>query len=486
MAPDDQLSVLPEPRLQFRHAQAVEDPHDGLLMFGPYDADMPSHPKNLSYGLIGAPTGIDAFTRWAERVRSAVCPEDNVDRRLWPTFPGVEAAFASTWPTTPTRTITLDEQRLVETSRNKDANKRAFGVVERYLKAIEGMQKRDDPLGVIVCVVPDIVYANCRPKSRVPDGLGYAVTAKVRTQRTRGQADLFDSYDPGLYQYSVDFRRQIKARSMKYGVPIQIIRESTLRLDSPTDGSERELTQLSDRAWNLGVALYYKAGGKPWRLSSARQGVCYVGLAYRRRDPASGSRAACCAAQMFLDTGDGVVFMGEYGPWYSPEHHDFHLERRSAQRLLDGVLKTYEQLEGMPLTEVFLHCRSNINDDEFAGFRDACPSAVRLVGIRVRKERSEVRLFREGSYPVLRGTFWQVSKRKGYLWGSGFKPRLATYDGWEVPVPLRIEIQHGEADLQQVATDILGLTKLNYNACRLGDAEPVTIGFSDAVGEILV
>jgi hypothetical protein len=30
------------------------------------------------------------------------------------------------------------------------------------------------------------------------------------------------------------------------------------------------------------------------------------------------------------------------------------------------------------------------------------------------------------------------------------------------------------------------LTKLNYNACRLGTAEPVTIKYSDAVGEILV
>jgi hypothetical protein len=27
---------------------------------------------------------------------------------------------------------------------------------------------------------------------------------------------------------------------------------------------------------------------------------------------------------------------------------------------------------------------------------------------------------------------------------------------------------------------------INYNACKLGDSEPVTIGFSDAVGEILV
>ncbi|RYG95106.1 MAG: hypothetical protein EON58_14865 [Alphaproteobacteria bacterium] len=55
-----------------------------------------------------------------------------------------------------------------------------------------------------------------------------------------------------------------------------------------------------------------------------------------------------------------------------------------------------------------------------------------------------------------------------------------------MPEPLRIEIQHGQADLQQVARDIFGLTKLNYNACKLGESQPVTVHFSDAVGEILV
>ena len=34
--------------------------------------------------------------------------------------------------------------------------------------------------------------------------------------------------------------------------------------------------------------------------------------------------------------------------------------------------------------------------------------------------------------------------------------------------------------------DILGLTKLNYNACKLGTSLPVTVGFSNAVGEILI
>lgn len=487
MARSDGVLVLAEPQMEFRYAQAMTDPHDGLSMFGPYDADMPSHPKNISYGVIGSPSGIETFGHWAQRMRSAIHPQEHESRRLWPTFPGFDAAFVSGWPAEPTRTVTLDKDRLIDASRNKDANKRAFGVVEQYLNGIERLHKRDEPFGVIICVVPDIVYANCRPLSRVPDGVGYAVSARVRAQRARGQTDLFDSYDPSLYHYSVDFRRQVKARAMKYDIPIQIIRESTLRLSPSTQTFERGLTPLCDRAWNLGVALYYKAGGKPWRLSSARAGVCYIGIAYRRTDQSSESRTACCAALMFLDSGDGIVFMGEYGPWYSPpRRNDFHLTRGAAKRLLEGVLRTYEQLEGKGLREVFLHCRSSIDDEEFAGFKDACPKGVQIVGIRVRQERFDARLFREGSYPVLRGTFWQVHPRKGYLWASGFKPRLATYDGWEVPVPLRIDIQQGEADLQQVAVDIFGLTKLNYNACRLGDSKPVTIGFSDAVGEILV
>jgi hypothetical protein len=43
-----------------------------------------------------------------------------------------------------------------------------------------------------------------------------------------------------------------------------------------------------------------------------------------------------------------------------------------------------------------------------------------------------------------------------YLWASGFKPSLLTYDGWEVPTPLRIDIEHGDADIEQVAADIFG------------------------------
>lgn len=481
---NSEVFCLNEPLLEFRHGQDMVEPHDGLSFFGPYDADSPSHPRNVSYALVGSEEGADSFSHWSHRIQSVIYPEG--DRRLWPLFPGFEAAFACNWPDQPVRRVPIDSGKLSEAVSNLDHFKRTWGVVDLYIDAIGKLQKHDEVLNVVVCIVPDIVYQNCRPQSTVTEGVGYSVSSRVSRQRGSGQLDLLDSYDPQIYTYSPDFRRQIKARAMAYDIPIQIIRESTLRLTPRMDNTQRGLTTLSDRAWNLGVALYYKAGGKPWRLKSAREGVCYIGIAYRRKDPNSKNQTACCAAQMFLDSGDGIVFMGEYGPWYSPADNQCHITKGAAKRLLSGVLNTYKDLEGKPLKEVFLHCRSGIDDEEFEGFRSACPHGIKLVGIRVRQERNSLKLFREGSMPVIRGTFWKTYERSGYLWGSGFKPRLGTYDGTEIPLPIRIDIQHGEADIQLVAKDILALTKLNYNACRLGESEPVTIQYSDAVGEILV
>ena len=42
-----------------------------------------------------------------------------------------------------------------------------------------------------------------------------------------------------------------------------------------------------------------------------------------------------------------------------------------------------------------------------------------------------------------------------------------------------------EADIVVVLSDIMALTKLNYNTCIYSDGPPVTLKFADAVGEIL-
>ena len=486
------LTLLSEPRLDFRYAQKLVDPHAGLALFGPFDADEASHPKGISYAVIGAPEGLAAFDAFAKALEGPIVSQTYGDpsllakaKLLWPPYPGFEAAFATSWPTKPSFAEAFDRTKLLEASRLRDPNRRAHAVVDFYVQVINRLKERDERFDVVLCIVPDLIWKNCRPKSTIQDGIGSSPSLHERTVR-RVQPDLFGSYRTEEYELSVDFRRQLKARVMEAGIPVQIVRESTLRIEDSGALHERGLTVLSDRAWNLSTAIYYKAGGKPWRLASAREGVCYVGIAFRRTDPSDvDGRTACCAAQMFLDTGDGVVFRGEFGPWYSPEKKECHLSESSAHDLLKGVLQAYADQGGKQLKEIFLHSRSTMDATEFSGYARACPPGVKLVGVRVRQD-STTKIYREGKWPVLRGTFWKLDDRTGYLWASGFKASVLSYDGWEMPVPLRIDVEHGEAAVELVARDILGLTKLNYNACKIGDASPVTVGFSNAVGEILV
>jgi hypothetical protein len=483
------LNFLGEPHLEFRYKQKVIDPKLGLSIFGPFDTDLPSHPKNISYGIVGTKIGIELSRLFFEKVQKPILSQNSTDNpRLWPMFPGFEAAFYSTLPPKCTRFVEIETEKLIEASLNYDPNRRAFETVNSYLDGIKQLVKPDDPLDVIICVVPDIIYENCRPKSTVKEGVGEKVSLKIRKKRAEGQTDLFQTYTIDMYQYSVHFRRQLKARALESHIepPTQILLESTLKENDPASDELVEKSPLSDRAWNICTTLYYKAGGKPWRLSTARDGVCYVGIVYHKTDQKEENQSACCAAQMFLDNGDGVVIRGDTGPWYSTYKKQFHLTKEAAEELLKRVLNTYSELGGKPLTEVFLHYRASIDSSEYEGFKAACPSEVKINCIKIRQEKKEVRLYREGTRPVLRGTFLQVKPRRGYLWASGFKPFLGTYDGWETPVPLRIDVEFGDADIKQVAIDILGLTKLNFNECKYADSQPVTIGFSDAVGEILV
>jgi hypothetical protein len=90
------LIHIPEPRLLFRHDQTMEDPRDGLTLFGPLDE---SKPYGIKAGVIGTETGIQSFQRWVEWVQRPVFTATPLQGR--PPFPGFETVFRSRWNTNP-------------------------------------------------------------------------------------------------------------------------------------------------------------------------------------------------------------------------------------------------------------------------------------------------------------------------------------------------------------------------------------------------
>src|ERR1051326_7502572 len=100
----DSIILLEEPNLEFRYGQQLTDPHSGLTLFGPYDVDASSHPRNVSFGCVGTTDGLSSFESFATTVGEPIVsqeygsPEENrKPHLLWPPFPGFEAAFHSRW-----------------------------------------------------------------------------------------------------------------------------------------------------------------------------------------------------------------------------------------------------------------------------------------------------------------------------------------------------------------------------------------------------
>src|ERR1700674_4945733 len=93
--PDDsQIAILPEPELEFRYGQRAVDPHAGLALFGPYDADSPGRPGQITYGVAGRPEGIALFNAFSARIMRPIVSqtfgdpdEDRKAQLLWPPYP---------------------------------------------------------------------------------------------------------------------------------------------------------------------------------------------------------------------------------------------------------------------------------------------------------------------------------------------------------------------------------------------------------------
>jgi hypothetical protein len=139
----------------------------------------------------------------------------------------------------------------------------------------------------------------------------------------------------------------------------------------------------------------------------------------------------------------------------------------------------------VPPRELFIHAKSAFTDDEWAGFTAGCGKGTNLVDVQIAEAR-DLKLFRFGEYPVIRGTALQVGDRQAFLWTAGYAPRLDTYMGPETPNPISVKVLRGECPLETVLKDVLGLTKINFNSCLHNDRLPVTIRFANAVGDVLI
>jgi len=488
---------IDEPDLCFGHGQASDHPKDGLFLYGPHAA--PARRREISVGVVGTNDGLNHFRNFAIRLggQIPVPPPGKMDKehRLHlSNFPGLEEAFGLAVSPGEFVERKVDLQALDEATRTHNQYEAVRRAVDLYLNEIERHDRNEErTVDVWIFVLPELIFERCKPLAR-RSGLELVKGVFAKQQKARTHIPLFegviDQSDEDIFGDVPDFHRQVKARLLKLGHTSQLVRETTLAPDQFLNRAgypQRRLQDPATVAWNFATGLYYKTQAEPpWRLARVRPGVCYIGLVFKMI-PNHPKEHVCCAAQMFLNEGDAVVFRGANGPWKTSEF-EFHLKPEEAKRLISKVLETFREKHGAPPKEFFIHGRTLFSDEEWQAFAEAAPPETNVVGVQIRPTNGDVKLFRDGDYPVLRGTALLLDDSSAFLWTSGFLPRLDTYIGPETPNPLHIRVLRSTGaapDIKNVLADIMGLTKINYNACNYSDGLPVTVRFADKVGNVL-
>ncbi|MBI2714353.1 MAG: hypothetical protein HYX37_07850 [Rhizobiales bacterium] len=492
-----QVLHLQEPRLEFGSGQTTAHPKDGLFLYGPHEKAKRS--IAIRVGVVATVDGAKLFRSWLAQIKKRVevpPPKrgEKQDRLHLANFPGLEEAFGITVNENELVTCTLEYKAIDEASRTVNQHESVAKVVHLYTDRIRRhIQNEERAIDVWILVVPEIVYERCTPKAKrtgLPLVRGDFGKKQKRPTDIPLLQGIVDQEPEGIFEDVPDFHRQVKAACLTIA-PTQVLRETTLNPEAFKNSAGFPIRRTQDAAtvaWNLTTGLYYKTQpAPPWRLHEVRPGVCYIGLVYKNL-PNDPNGHACCAAQMFLNEGDGVVFRGANGPWRTGDY-EYHLQPPAAKALLEKVLATYAEKHKEPPKELFIHGQTSFRDDEWKAFEEAAPTDTNVVGVRIKNTHGENKLFRDGDYPVLRGTALILDDRNANIWTTGYVPQLDTYIGPETPNPLFITLLRSKQampPMQRVLEDIMGLTKINYNSCNFNDGLPVTVRFAKMVGEVLV
>lgn len=342
-----QTHFIDEPLLEFGNGQKLVHPQDGLFLYGPIAAE--GSPGVIHVGIVGTQAGIDLVTKWLGILTDRL-PIERPEQLHSSAWPGFQAAFGVRLETKPLVTISLSGNDISNAIRRNNRHDAVRSTVQLFENAIlEHFRSDDRRPDVWITIVPEIVHRYGRsdvagPKESTPSTLLSERSAR-EILRTGGVLfpDMAD--EAQIYLFARNFHHQLKAQLLHKQVVVQMVRETTLdpRLELDRFGHPtRSLQERARIAWNLSTTLYFKgARVQPWQLADVRPRVRYVGLVFKE-DPSSKEQGdACCAAQMFLNSGNGVVFRGALGQWHSAKRREFHLHRDPARDLVAEVIKAY-------------------------------------------------------------------------------------------------------------------------------------------------
>ncbi|HEV2551901.1 MAG TPA: hypothetical protein VGU20_31630 [Stellaceae bacterium] len=453
--------VLPEPLLEFGNGGRHPDPRFGLMDHGPLQ---PVPGDRVRIGVIGTADTADGFARFMARCKTGIAGKKSRLTNLYPPFPGIGNLnpFRCTFEVDDVarRVIPLrDIERIVATPKQPDAVRAAAELFADQAGAmLEGSSRPD----VIVTALP--VNLICKVVN---------ARSAVEGEEEAGE--------------ELNFRDLLKARALPLSVPSQIVWptawDDNARIPRKLKETLRQVQDPATRAWNLLNALFYKAGKVPWRLprEEGEFKASYLGIGFYR--DLSGQRLLTSTAQMFDERGRGLILRGARAQTDKSDRHPY-LERNDAYDLVMRSVRAYRAHHGHAPARLVVLKTSRFEPGEVDGIGQACDEMQidrrDLVWV---SESPHVTLVRDGDYPPLRGSFIQLGK-DALLFTRGSVPYYGTYPGLRVPRPILLRPHACDSSLPDLATEVLALTKMNWNTTQFDQALPIPIRAARQVGRV--
>ena len=222
------LFHIPEPKLTFGYGQKLQDPRDGLTLFGPFTRN--KYKGQVNVGIIGPEQQRQYLKEYLQKIHKPVFSA--VADKARPYFPGLETTFG----------ICINFDNLVEVDINRadidkylkytDSHQRVHNLTNLYATPLENYANKEEiPVTVWFVVIPDSIYTFGRPKSKIPasaDNIKEGLKVKKRNLETGFLFDFMNENQAKLqeaYEFEVDFHHQLKAKLLAPKIVTQIIRE---------------------------------------------------------------------------------------------------------------------------------------------------------------------------------------------------------------------------------------------------------------------
>jgi hypothetical protein len=457
------LETIPEPDLEFAKDRYI-CPRIGIASFDVYDSLREIRRDKINIGAVGTDKGLEKLRQWLERCKQPIpARADTLQRYLFPSFPGFHPDYgfkaSLVISSEGFKSIPSEEVRKIVKDEEDSRSHKVLKALELYLKSIEFLARNRRAIDVIMCVLPNELYD--------------AITKEEREDAEESVT----KHEDELPDIEYNFRRALKAESLRLEKPLQLVRELSL-----TDQASQD---AATRAWNFCTAIYYKTNQTvPWKLVTDQNEprVCYVGVGFFRSRDKQATHTSL--AQIFDELGNNVILRGGLAYEEKSDRRP-HLERDQAETLLGRAIDDYILANESQPARLVLHKTSLYTDKEREGFMRACEShSIKRVDLVTFLDTTD-RALRTGRYPPLRGTHITFDEKTHLLYTRGSVPFYRTYAGLYIPQPLDIRIDSADSSSEKICREILGLTKMNWNSARFDGKYPITLRCAQKVGEIM-